>query len=46
MRRRRHCEVWARGAMTGEWFKAYVNEVLIPVLKPGDIVVIDNLSAH
>ena len=34
------------GPMTGEWFKAYVNQVLVPALKPGDIVVMDNLSAH
>lgn len=34
------------GPMNGEWFKAYVHQVLIPALKPGDIVVMDNLSAH
>lgn len=34
------------GPMTGEWFKAYVTQVLVPALKPGDIVVMDNLSAH
>jgi len=34
------------GPMNGEWFKAYVNQVLVPALKPGDIVVMDNLSAH
>jgi len=34
------------GPMTGEWFKAYVTQVLSPALKPGDIVVRDNLSAH
>jgi len=34
------------GAMNGHVFRAYVEKVLIPVLKPGDIVVMDNLSAH
>ncbi len=32
--------------MNGKCFKAYVNQVLVPTLKPGDIVVMDNLSAH
>jgi transposase len=34
------------GPMNGECFKAYVNQVLVPTLKQGDIVVMDNLSAH
>lgn len=34
------------GPMNAEWFKAYVNQVLVPVLKQGDVVVMDNLSAH
>jgi transposase len=34
------------GPMNGDCFRAYVNQVLIPVLKQGDIVVMDNLSAH
>ena len=34
------------GPMTGEWFLAYVTQVLIPTLTPGDIVVMDNLSSH
>jgi len=34
------------GPMNGECFKAYVNQVLVPTLKPGDIVVMDNLRAH
>ena len=28
------------------WFQAYVDEVLVPTLKPGDIVIMDNLSSH
>jgi transposase len=34
------------GAMNGELFRAYVQQHLVQVLKPGDIVVMDNLSAH
>jgi transposase len=34
------------GPMTGEVFRAYVGQVLIPELSPGDVVVLDNLAAH
>ncbi|GAA4494921.1 hypothetical protein GCM10023158_14050 [Gluconacetobacter tumulicola] len=34
------------GAINGEIFQAYVERVLMPTLSPGDIVVLDNLSAH
>jgi transposase len=34
------------GAMNGELFLAYVQQCLVPTLKPNDIVVVDNLSAH
>jgi transposase len=34
------------GAMNGEAFLAYVEQVLAPTLQPGDIVIMDNLSAH
>ncbi len=34
------------GATNTEVFFAYVREVLVPVLRPGDIVVMDNLGAH
>ena len=34
------------GAMNGPAFKAYVEQVLVPELKPGDIVIMDNLPAH
>ena len=34
------------GAMTGAAFLAYVEQALVPTLRPGDIVVIDNLPAH
>ena len=34
------------GATNAEVFQAYVREVLVPSLQSGDIVVMDNLSAH
>ena len=34
------------GPVNGESFRAYVEQVLIPTLKPGDIVIIDNLGSH
>lgn len=34
------------GPINGETFLAYVEQVLVPALKPGDIVVMDNLSSH
>lgn len=35
-----------RGAMNGTAFAAWVIQFLAPTLKPGDIVVCDNLSVH
>jgi transposase len=32
--------------MTGEIFRAYVERCLAPALRPGDLVVMDNLPAH
>jgi hypothetical protein len=32
--------------INGDWFEAYVTQVLIPELHPGDIVIMDNLSSH
>ena len=34
------------GPMTGAAFLAYVEQMLVPTLVPGDIVVMDNLPAH
>ncbi|TQN55966.1 IS630 family transposase [Agrobacterium tumefaciens] len=34
------------GPINGEWFEAYVAQVLVPILKPGDVVILDNLSSH
>ena len=36
----------ADGPMDGEMFRAYVDQCLVPVLRPGDIVILDNLSSH
>ncbi len=34
------------GPINGVWFQAYVDQVLIPTLRKGDIVVMDNLGSH
>ena len=34
------------GAMNGETFRAYVEQVLAPTLQPGDRVIMDNLGSH
>ena len=34
------------GPMNGPAFLAYIEQFLAPTLKPGDVVVMDNLSAH
>jgi transposase len=34
------------GPINGESFLAYVEQVLTPTLRPGDIVIIDNLGSH
>lgn len=35
-----------KGPINGERFRAYVEQVLVPTLLPGDIVVMDNLGSH
>lgn len=34
------------GPINGACFRAYVEQVLVPGLKPGDIVIMDNLGSH
>ncbi|AWM34946.1 IS630 family transposase [Hymenobacter nivis] len=34
------------GAVNGDVFAAYLDQVLGPTLRPGDVVVLDNLSVH
>jgi transposase len=32
--------------INGIWFQAYVEQILVPALSPGDIVIMDNLGSH
>jgi len=34
------------GPINGERFKAYVEQFLLPTLKPSDVVILDNLGSH
>jgi transposase len=34
------------GPINGRSFTAYVEQILVPSLRPGDIVVLDNLGSH
>jgi DDE superfamily endonuclease len=34
------------GAINGDLFLAYVEQVLVPTLRQGDVVIMDNLRAH
>jgi transposase len=34
------------GPMNGEAFLAYVEQALVPELRPGEVVIMDNLPAH
>ncbi len=34
------------GPINGDSFKAYVTELLVPALEPGDVVILDNLGSH
>jgi transposase len=34
------------GPINRDAFEAYVEQVLVPTLRPGDIVIMDNLSSH
>lgn len=34
------------GSTTGDVFRAYTEHILVPSLRPGDIVVLDNLASH
>jgi len=40
------CSTVVDGAVNGDVFEAFVEQVLVPQLEPGDIVVMDNLSSH
>ena len=34
------------GPINAEGFEAYVEKVLVPTLRPGDLVIMDNLGSH
>ncbi len=34
------------GPINGDCFEAYVAQILVPELSPGDVVIMDNLSSH
>ena len=34
------------GPINGEGFRTYVEKALVPTLKPGDLVIMDNLGSH
>ena len=34
------------GPINGNWFEAYVTQILAPELRPGDVVIMDDLSSH
>jgi transposase len=34
------------GPIDGESFRLYIEKVLVPTLRPGDIVIMDNLGSH
>lgn len=40
------CSTTVDGAVNGDVFEAFVEQVLVPQLKSGDVVVMDNLSSH
>jgi len=40
------CSTVVDGAVNGDIFEAFVQQVLTPELRPGDVVVMDNLSSH
>lgn len=40
------CSTLVDGAVNADVFEAFVERVLVPELRPGDVVVMDNLSSH
>jgi len=40
------CSTLVDGPVNAEIFQAFIDQVLVPSLKPSDIVVMDNLSSH
>jgi len=40
------CSTVVDGAINADVFEAFIEQVLVPVLRPGDVVAMDNLSSH
>ena len=40
------CSTVVDGAVNADIFEAFVEQVLVPELRPGDVIVMDNLSSH
>jgi len=40
------CSTVVDGAVNGDVFEAFIEQVLVPALQPGDVVIMDNLSSH
>ena len=40
------CSTVVDGAVNGDVFEAFVEQVLVPDLRPGDVVILDHLSSH
>jgi len=40
------CSMVVDGAVNGDVFEAFVEQVLAPELRAGDVVILDNLSSH
>lgn len=40
------CSTVVDGAVNGDVFEAFVKQVLVPELRSGDVVIMDNLSSH
>jgi transposase len=40
------CSTVVDGAVNGDIFESFVEHILIPELRPGDVVIMDNLSSH
>jgi transposase len=41
-----HCSTVVDGAVNGDVFQAFVEQVLVPQLRAGDVVIADNLPSH
>jgi transposase len=40
------CSMTVDGAVNADIFESFIEQVLLPTLRPGDVVVMDNLSSH